>query len=704
MCGGLSISKSLSVHLCGGVMEEPGNTVGYLESKPVRILSDAPRVSEADFGFDAYVKTISGLIANKENNTPLVIGVYGKWGSGKTTLMENIRTELVRGAEASGGKDSPFRTCKPVWFQAWKYKNEDEILAALIREIFISMEQADFSSLCRAKVEELVKSVDQKKLVAGLLKTFTGANIGEFFKSMSYKDKLGFYDIFQTFFDDFLWTCLSDRPRVGKFEQWDDTKGALVVFIDDLDRCPGPRIVDVLETIKLFMDKKGCVFVIGADNEIIIKALRQNYGDDAPGFMDKIVQVRFNLPRIQASDFQPLIKQATGASNGAFETFHPVIVRVLDSNPRRIKRFLNDFSLVKGLVSSIEKLNIEEKYLLVWNILEKGFPGFYALLKREDEGPRSLAVLHRVIDRKKEQDRSQQELPEKQMAPEEQVPEHLAGFARDQRLLEILDAFRPEPGVLKQLTTLAEIVETSDTGALKGSVRGVPGEGLDNMAFIPSGTFIYQDGEKRTINHDYEIGIYPVTNKAYERFIRDGGYREESFWQPDGWAWRKKTKADLPKNWEDPDYNDPEQPVTGVSHHEARAYTAWLTAGAGKKYEYRLPTEAEWERAARGDEGNEYPWGDKFDPDRCNHKGSGIGKPSRVTVYPNGISPYGCYDMAGNVWEWTGSFYDQDKDFYTLRGGAFGFNAENCRCAARNDFFPDSRDSLIGFRCARIKL
>ncbi len=81
-------------------------TVSYQNMDPVRILSDAPLREKADFGFDAYVQTIAGLIANKNNETPLVIGVYGKWGSGKTTLMENIQTELRRGAKNHGGDDS----------------------------------------------------------------------------------------------------------------------------------------------------------------------------------------------------------------------------------------------------------------------------------------------------------------------------------------------------------------------------------------------------------------------------------------------------------------------------------------------------------------------------------------------------------------------------------------------------------------------
>ena len=143
----------------------------------------------------------------------------------------------------------------------------------------------------------------------------------------------------------------------------------------------------------------------------------------------------------------------------------------------------------------------------------------------------------------------------------------------------------------------------------------------------------------------------------------------------------------------------------GVCFFEAQAYARWLTQNAGDRFKYRLPTEEEWERVAWGDTGFIFPWGNDFGPERCNHKGSGIGKPSRVTVYPNGISSYGCYDMAGNVWEWTGSFYSDKKSTYVLRGGAFDFGAVDCRCVVGSYFIiPNDRDFLMGFRCARIKL
>ena len=108
-----------------------------IPNKPALIISDEPKIVSGqdrekakDFGFDGYAKTIADLIANKENSTPLVIGIYGPWGSGKTTLMKTIESRL-----REYKRDETFRVCKPVWFQAWKYAEEEAILDACLHEL-----------------------------------------------------------------------------------------------------------------------------------------------------------------------------------------------------------------------------------------------------------------------------------------------------------------------------------------------------------------------------------------------------------------------------------------------------------------------------------------------------------------------------------------------------------------------------------------
>ena len=135
--------------------------------------------------------------------------------------------------------------------------------------------------------------------------------------------------------------------------------------------------------------------------------------------------------------------------------------------------------------------------------------------------------------------------------------------------------------------------------------------------------------------------------------------------------------------------------MVGVSYYEAEAYAAW----AGK----RLPTEKEWERAARGTDGREYPWGNEFDSEKCNTKESKIGKTTRVTRYPNGISPAGCYDMAGNVWEWTSSWYDDERTVRVLRGGSWDIGRDVARCADRDRDLPNGRATSSVFVAPGLK-
>lgn len=194
------------------------------------------------------------------------------------------------------------------------------------------------------------------------------------------------------------------------------------------------------------------------------------------------------------------------------------------------------------------------------------------------------------------------------------------------------------------------------------------------------------------IEAPYHIDVYPVTNDQYRKFLEAGGYEGYDFWSEKGRKRRKESKIVQTGYWNDPKWTKEDHPVVGVSFYEAEAYASW----AGK----RLPTEKEWERAARHTDGRTYPWGDAFDEKRCNCKMSGIGGTSRLDLYPNGVSEDGCYDMAGNVWEWTSSSID--RGFYVLRGGSWGDDDPDIfRCAFRSRLDPYCRYFDVGFRCAR---
>ncbi len=183
-------------------------------------------------------------------------------------------------------------------------------------------------------------------------------------------------------------------------------------------------------------------------------------------------------------------------------------------------------------------------------------------------------------------------------------------------------------------------------------VKVLPREALVDIVKVPKGPFLY--GEMRVrevVDHDYWIDTYPVTNEKYRAFIVADGYGNQAYWSSEGWKWKTKNNITVPERWNDNERNKADHPVVGVSYYEAEAYAKW----AGK----RLPTEREWEKAARGEDGRKYPWGEEFDKSKCNSSEAEIGHTTPVTQYLKGVSPYGCYDMAGNVWEWCAGWYDE---------------------------------------------
>ncbi len=197
---------------------------------------------------------------------------------------------------------------------------------------------------------------------------------------------------------------------------------------------------------------------------------------------------------------------------------------------------------------------------------------------------------------------------------------------------------------------------------------------FDEMIDLPADEFLYGD-EKRVekIQQPYRIAKYLVTNAQYKKFADATGRNAEPF---------PPAKAN--------------HPVVEVSWHDAVAYCEWLSQTTKRKF--RLPTEQEWERAARGTDGREYPWGNEFDKYKVNSEELGLGGTSPVGIFLQGASPCGALDMAGNVWEWTASEYD--KSSRVLRGGSFIDDSRIVRCAYRNPYFPAVRFNDYGFRVA----
>ncbi len=187
----------------------------------------------------------------------------------------------------------------------------------------------------------------------------------------------------------------------------------------------------------------------------------------------------------------------------------------------------------------------------------------------------------------------------------------------------------------------------------------------EGMVLIPAGDFLYGEGKKKISLKDFYIDKYEVTNEEFKKF------RPEQRFDP----------------------KEADHPAREISWFDADEYCKW----AGE----RLPTEEEWEKAARGKDGRIYPWGNKYDPRKANAAEMG-GKVVTVGSFEKGVSPYGVYDMAGNVWEWTDNWYGDDKKYKVIRGGSYFEPGEDfVKVTARLRSIPDDMHEYIGFRCVK---
>ncbi len=831
------------------------------------IVTDEPveetRGERAYFQFEEYAKTFARIIAAKRTRTPLTIGVHGDWGTGKTTLMKAIEeqlrdTQVLAGRRRKGaalppflnpGEDvGPYRPCRTVWFNAWKYSSQETLFVALIEAILSQMRRDGFIHELHAELArpDRPKMKVAEAVIGTLSQVFTLGQIEidltKFQTESRFKTHMAFLDEFQEVFDRLLrWYVVRDWKDAREV---DDQKGVLVVFVDDLDRCLPDKTVQVLETIKLMMGKPGTIFVLGASRRVVQAAVQayyqvQKFEDiSSQDYLDKIVQLRFDLPPVRPERMGEFIGQFRQWDEGdPLLANLSLVTEGVTTNPRRIKTFINYLELHWGLLVNSEQVTpAEREQFVIWMVLADVEPKLVTHLRDLRSDEERAACLNRLIgqgDIEKgglraaaadellrtlvENVRLQRVLedlrgrafafdadtlgrfihlstPPRVQAPPEEEPEEEAVAAEEaapapretrRRRLEDKKARLRAEGMLPEdpqalaalvadpKASLAYRVAASEELARLGDPRpGVgispplQGEGLGEgslpalqWCLVGPGAFMMgsrkeddpeaDDGEMPQHVYDvrgpYWIARYPVTNAQFRAFVDDPqGYRGDGWWTRAGLKWRAdRTGPEMAGGV----YDLPNYPAVTLTWYEAVAWCRWLTArmqAAGcmpEGWAARLPSEAEWEKAARGGleipdapliapslppDGGEleggrisnpnparrYPWGNEADPNRANYDDSGIGATCAVGIFPGGASPYGCLDLSGNVWEWCATRwvdsygdYDEKEDnrlevdaARVLRGGAFGSDVGYVRCAFRYGGYPDLRYYHVGFR------
>jgi formylglycine-generating enzyme required for sulfatase activity len=762
------------------------------ESPPsTPLLSD--RAADRDLlEFMPYTETLLEIIRDRTTEGPLVIGLFGTWGSGKTSLMKFVQHELAEPAQATTTK---FRA---IWFDAWKYEKEEALWRALLLRVVDGLRSRDAAGkdttaeALRRDIEQLEQRLYRdveweekgglkidwpqaaKSAVKGAIQLSVGfipgvkmleealkAASGELGKGEELGNLVGAFrrDVVE-----------HHQAQLRSIEQFQAEFGRLVenhvlnhgqrlvVFVDDLDRCLPEKAIEVLEAIKLFLDVRGCIFLLGLDQDVVTRGIKVKYRGfaleggaesekhipiDGAAYLEKIIQLPFRLPKIEQSKMKSFIHALTAFADKRCEEVFAV---GLKTNPRKVKRAINIFLFISGLARR-RVIAIKPVRLAKVVVIYHSHPELYELLSNKPALLRDLGnYLH--AQRRREAGRSAKgEITEAGAAPAQEpapVPAHLLQADLTQVLTLFMDAKDAE--ARDACFHDAEFDEIQSYFTLtRGTIAAAPAAteapAATRLAFaaptfvrIPAGEFRMgtsdedieqlvkttkwakewkqKDYFKReqpqhlVTLEDYRIGKYPVTNAEYAAYVKD-----------------KEAKSPPPSHWSGGELPEAlaAHPVVNVSWDDASQYCEWLTrklreAGQLKQSEeIRLPTEAQWEKAARGAEDTRfYPWGNQWDLAKCNSSESGVGSTTPVGKYsPAGDSPFGVADMAGNVWQWCADWFSEDYyqnspkenppgadkgDFRVLRGGSFDHDPDRLRCGDRVSNHPGGRNYNFGFR------
>ena len=293
-------------------------------------------LSADKLGFRDYA---DGVIATLENlskeDTPFTIGIFGSWGSGKTSFMQ-IMQELLKS-----------RGYETIFFKSWEYGNEEKLWIPFMIKVVDALfkDEIDKTELIRNiflfSTDVVLQTYSQGKIsTGGILNVFNRSKKTSPFKEWSNKDANAVIE------------------RVTKIEEFKNKiteraekspNGMIIIFVDDLDRIP-EKIVDFLNSLKTFLDINGCIFVLGCDYKILDSALKQKYeGEIYEDYFDKIVQTEFYIPKISEQAIKKYLQFLTGWDDKEIEECTQLVIHSIGGNPRKIKRVVNATMLIKSV-------------------------------------------------------------------------------------------------------------------------------------------------------------------------------------------------------------------------------------------------------------------------------------------------------------------------------------------------------------------
>jgi len=439
----------------------------------MRMLTDNPikGTNQDRFGFAPYARILAETISETDD-LPFCVGIFGQWGAGKSSMMKMIEEYAASTFEA-----------KTVWFNPWKYDRKENLWHALIQTILYEIAEGGDVTL-KEKAKTLASHTAWFFLKKGISTLTTNVIDGKSLEKMknafTTQDELHHKHINE--FEEHFTEAVNLYTNNGK----------LVVFIDDLDRCIPENAITVLESLKLFIGHANCVFVLGMDRHIVEKGIKKLYGEhvgmSGRDYMDKIIQVPFFLPPVPFD----VLRQALNVTKTVeySNAVWCVIELGLGSNPRKTKRFINCFYLLRSVLRAPTQTtsifgevreataqlepSLQEFYLAKLLVLQMQFADFYEFLSLHPEGWQSYELELIKAPEVDELDRFLNKNPNYKVFWENERLQTFMTSTVDHAQLNIPDP--PEANVVKSLMKAMNLVGNSSYGDLESSSSSLDSE------------------------------------------------------------------------------------------------------------------------------------------------------------------------------------------------------------------------------------
>ena len=329
----------------------------------VKILTDEPVNKDNKLGFDQYASALVNIIMGSDPQ--FTIGIFGGWGTGKTTLMRMMHEKL------EGDEYKEFVV--PVWFNAWLYEREKHL--AIIPLLNTVLEEISR----RPELNKLQDNIS-KALSSLISATSVGLSLGV--ANIELNPGEGKND--ETDKQETLYYSKFKQIEMALKEVNKENNLRIVVFIDDLDRCAPDKVLEVLESIKIFLGISGFIYVLGLSQNVIEACINNKYKDlniKGEDYVKKIIQIPFRIPQWRETELKDYVNTITEnletPYKDLFSEFNDVVINGLENNPREVKRFINSYIATQEV---FKKDELNNEILLLLQVFQFRWPAFYTTL------------------------------------------------------------------------------------------------------------------------------------------------------------------------------------------------------------------------------------------------------------------------------------------------------------------------------------